>query len=134
MINIEITFPVLGLKEEDSNVYVFSNHIGIVSKGGEKFYNKLWIVDSNGNTFFLTNAKLKGKAPLKYSLKYFQTMYELDLTFESNGKISLDELNQKIYNHISAYEQKWISLGTVEMMKEKMDKCTSYENLIKTFR
>lgn len=134
MINVKVVFPILGLKEGDANVYVFSNHIGIISRGGDKFYKKLWIVDSNGNTFLLVRSILKGKAPVKYSFRYFQQMYEMDLTFEEKDKITLDELKHKVFQHISKYKQKWVTLGTVELVQKKMKKCISYSQLIEMFK
>lgn len=134
MINVDVEFPVLGLREDDGNVYVFSSHIGIVSKGGHTFYKRLRIIDSSGNTFLLSNSELKGKAPIKYSFKYFQQMYEMDLTFEKEKKVTLDELKQRVFAHISKYQQKWVNLGTVELVQEKMNKCTSYKQLIEMFK
>lgn len=134
MINVEMEFPILGLREDDANVYVFSSHIGIISKGGHTFYKKLRIVDSRGNAFLLSHSVLKGKAPIKYSFRYFQQMYEMDLTFEKEDKVTLDELKQRIFAHISKYKQKWVTLGTVELVQEKMNECTSYKQLIELFK
>lgn len=64
MVNVELKFPILGIKENNSNIYVFQNHIGIISKGGNNFYKKLWICDSIGNTFLLKKSILKEKVHL----------------------------------------------------------------------
>jgi hypothetical protein len=38
MTKIAVKSPLLGLKQGDSNIYIFESHIGLVSKGVNKFY------------------------------------------------------------------------------------------------
>ena len=134
MINVELNFPLLGLKNNDPNIYVFKDHIGIVSKGGAAFYKDLWIVDINGDSFQLEQAKLKGKAGIKYTIRYFQQMYEVELNFKFLENIALDELKSRLSLHIYKYKNHWLALGPIDLINEKMRQYTQYTELILMFR
>ncbi len=127
-------FPLIGIKKNDYNIYIFSSHIGIISKGGDVFYKDLWICDSEGNSFFLKESYVKGKAPFKYSLMYFQQMYEMSLTFEKSEFLTLENFKKKIIQHILKNRRKWILLsGSIEDVCKEINESNSYKEIMKIF-
>ncbi len=48
-------FPVIIIKENESPIYFFNeNEFGVISKGGEAFYNKGIAFDSEGTKFLIS--------------------------------------------------------------------------------
>lgn len=134
MTNLPIAFPAIGFKDRDAGLYVFDQHIGIISKGGERFYKNLTLVDNQGQKYRLLGAKVKGKAGWRHSLKYMQPMFEMDLTFEEIDFQTLAELKSDIMSHVSQHPKRWLSLDTVEGIQEMVDRSDSFEGLINLFK
>lgn len=134
MINIEVKYPVILFRNNDKNIYRVNRDLGLISKGGDNFYKKkVKMVDRNGQTFELVKATNGGKAKLINSLKYFQSMQQMNLEFQEGDSLTLEEVKSLIREHIKLNPKKWLSLGTIDMIEEWIDQKKSHEELYKMF-
>ncbi len=135
MTNIKIKYPLLIIREKDGNLYGLKKNIGLVSKGGQDFYErKMIIIDSNGNKLSLISAELYGKAKLMDSLKWFQPMLQMNLTLEKIDNMSLEQVKGFIIEYINRKPKRWLSMGTVEGLTESINERTSISELANMFR
>ncbi|MGC3945459.1 MAG: hypothetical protein QM762_13250 [Chryseolinea sp.] len=126
-------YPVMVFKQGHKAIYAKDRDIGIVSKGGEKFYSNLTLIDSLGNVYTLTGASIKGVAPLRICLRHLQRVWELDLEFSQAGTITLDELKAKIMQHVSKHHKYWLQLDNVPGIQAMVDRTNTFAELIRLF-
>lgn len=135
MINADIKYPILLIRVNDNNLYVMSNGLGLISKGGETFYKKnLKLIDRDGFMFNLKSIIDRSSARLIDSIRYFQPMQQLSFELEQKGKLSLNELKIEIMEHIKKKPKHWLSLGTIEMIEEWTNEKETIAELIKMFK
>ena len=127
-------YPLLIFKKQDKNIYATKKDFGIVSKGGEKFYKDITIIDSTGDAYELEKATIKGKAKWYVSLRYFQPMWELDFVLRKESTYNLSDVKKQIIDHIRKNPKHWLTLDGVERIEEKMEEARTFEDLIMIFR
>ena len=133
-INKLTKYPLLVLKKGDNNIYAFKSDFGIVSKGGEKFYKNLTIINSNGEVYHSIDARVLGNAKIFYYLKYFQKMYQVEVIYDKKiDYITLEDLKIKIIQFIKKSPKKWLALDTIEEIQKMIEKTNSYKELILIF-
>lgn len=128
-------YPILIFKKNDNNIYALKSRFEIASVGGDEFYKNLTVINVEGEIRYSKSVKVIGRAQLKYCLLYFQKMIEVKVSYKDEiDFISLDDLKIKIFNHIKKKPKKWLTLDTLEGIKELIDKAKSYEELFLIFR
>ena len=124
----------MGFKEKDAHIHAFKKKtFGMVSKGTGNFYKGLMLIDCSGNMYKVTNASLKGPAPLFISLRFLQPMNELNIQMEPTGNITLDELKQKVFQHIKNHPRTFEPLYNGEPWSKRIDAFNSFKELIDLF-
>ena len=102
-------FPAVIIKNNESPIYFFDRgDFGLVSKGGESFYEKGVIYDSEGSKFLINGIESIKKAPVLKSIKYFQQMKVVSVRYTVVERVTLLEFKQLIINHIHSFEKYWI--------------------------
>lgn len=135
MIESDIKYPILLIRNGDKNLYGMNKGLGLVSRGGDKFYEgSIQIIDKEGNVFKLKSILNINKAKLKDSIRHLQPMKLLSFDFEKAGQINLDELKSEIKEHIKQSPKHWLSLGTVETIEELINEKKTFSQLINLFR
>lgn len=133
--NIEFKYPVLLIKDSDNNLYGTTKGIGLISRGGDSFYEQpIRMIDSAGHVFNLNKSKNIGRAKFFDSLRYFQPMQQMHLEFYQEGQISLTELKNYILKHIKMKPKHWSSLGTINMIEKWVNEKDSISELILIFK
>ncbi len=134
MNKISYKYPLLVLKNNDKNIYVFKSNFGLVSKGGDKFYKDLFIVDSECNSFNLIKVCSIKYAGASLSLRYFQKMYLVDLEIKHLGKIDLEDIKEMLIEKINKNKSHWLVIDTFEGMVERINMCNSISDICEIFR
>ncbi len=102
-------FPVLIIKKNEAPLYYFeAEDFGLVSKGGETFYENGMIFDSGGSKFLINDIDSIRKAPLLKSIRYFQQMYIANVKYLFVEQLPILEFKQLIVDHIYSFENYWI--------------------------
>jgi hypothetical protein len=134
MVHFSLEFPVLTLKEGNAGIFASGRStFGFVSKGGESFYKKMTIYDSNGNVYRLKQSKVKGRANLWMCIRLFQVMYELDLDFELIGQVTLSDFKELVINKLNENPTYWVSLDTVKGITDDIKAESHFQDIIRRF-
>jgi hypothetical protein len=135
MNNLKIVYPIMIIKENDSNLYALSKDLGLISKGGESFYKgKIKIIDKLGKLHELLSVKKTVKAKFIDSVRYFQPMHQMNLELNQIGQLTLNELKEIIIDHIRIKPKHWQLLGTIEMITEQVKETKEIPELIEMFK
>ena len=99
---------------KEAPLYFFEeNEFGLVSKGGEAFYKKGLVYDSDGSKYLINGIKSIQKTPILTTIKYFQPMYKVEVKCEKIlDNISLSDFKQIIIDHIHSHKKYWLSRDT----------------------
>lgn len=128
-------FPIVIIKKGDPSIYFFNKiDFGLISKGGEGFYNDGIIYDSTGRKFLLNGMKSIKKAPLINSIKYFQQMYLVDVNCVPQGEILLPEFKEFIGVHIKTYKKYWIKKDLLDNLIISVMLKTNFKEIFKMFK
>ncbi|MBN9384683.1 MAG: hypothetical protein J0H74_28270 [Chitinophagaceae bacterium] len=92
-----MSFPIVIVKSNEAPLYYSNGDVfGLVSKGGESFYKKGTIYDSDGSKYEISGIETIEKAPLLKSIRYFQRMYMVKPQYSFISGITLVEFKQLI--------------------------------------
>jgi hypothetical protein len=126
-----IQFPIVIIKENDSNIYYINqNTFGLVSKGGESFYKGSTIYDSEGNTFTINGIKSIERASILNSIKYFQPMYLVKLNIAESNSLLLNEFKNTIIGHLQKYQAKWKMRDNINALEASVMSKNSFTEII----
>ena len=130
---IDIKTPIIIFKKGDKNLYAyefaFMTNTEMVS-----FYSNTTVIDSKGGLYEVESAIRKGGIKLLQSLKSLSPMVEVEPKIRFAGKISLAELKDKIFDHVSLHSKHWLVLDTLEGMKVRIYSAQNFEGLIRIFK
>jgi hypothetical protein len=130
---IDVKTPILIFKKGHKNLYAYEFAF-MANKSLVSFYKDTTLVDSIGGIFEIESAARKGGIKLLQSLKSLSLMVEVDPKIKSVGKITLDELKDRIFAHVSSNAKHWLVLDTLDGMRERIYSARSFEELIRIFR
>jgi hypothetical protein len=131
----KITFPVVLIKNGDPAIYFFSSKsLGLISKGGEKFYKSGSLFDSNGNCFNVNGSCKPFPANFWASLRYFQKMWRVELNIELIETIKLDAFKKIIVNHIEKYNKYWKKRDLLPNLFSQIMQIDNFSELIYLLR
>jgi len=85
----------------------YSRALGLVSRGGEPFYENGTIYDAIGNCFEISGIVRVTTASLKDSIRYFQRMNRIEFRTEFIEQVNLDDFKNRIINHVRRYPIYW---------------------------
>src|SRR5882672_5400204 len=125
-------FPIAILKSNESPIYVFNeNEFGLVSKGGESFYKRGVVYDSEGIKFLLDGITFIKKAPTLMSLKYFQQMYKVSVNSIPGEGVTLVEFKKIIIDHINLFNKYWIKKDLIKSLEDSINGKNNFSEIIK---
>ncbi len=128
-----IKTPILIFKAGHKQIYSY-DFAFMADKSLVSFYNKTIVIDSDGKVFNIESAERKGKIKIWQSLKSLSLMVEVEPKISSIESISLDQLKDKVFEHVSRHPKHWTSLDTLDGIKEKIYSSRSHADLIRIFR
>ena len=130
----QLIFPIAIIKDKDPGIYVCEeNDFGLVSKGGEKFYNRGSIYGSDGNKYNILNIELVKKAPFITSIKYFQPMFIVDINTQLNEHVDFSDF-QKIISHIDDNSNYFLSMMPVDDLRHSIMEKNNYKEILTMFK
>src|SRR5687767_5416639 len=125
-------FPVVILKKGKSPIYFFSQEkFGLISKGGEVFYEQGVIYDSDGNEFLLGGFESCKKAGLLKSFMYFQPMYIVNPVYTDVRKVTLPEFQALIIEHIISHKSYWNRKDLIANLISEIEGSASFTEIFK---
>jgi len=104
-----------------------------------EFYKDTVVVDSNGNKFQIVGAK-KLRTLLNFSLgELLQLLggtptWEVELTFGSPSRISLDETKQLILDCFKGNDEYWEEMSRFEDFRDEVASADSLEEIFGAFK
>lgn len=130
-----LTPPVIYIDTKRGEIDVRKEGFIFCSTGIEhKAYIETIIVDSKGTSFKIKSVSPIGRIKLLTSIKYYGPVKEvLPDIFDDVKTISLEDFKILVIHTISKKPRAWSSLDTIENIKENVDKCGSYKEVMKIF-
>lgn len=131
-----MTFPVIVFERSDKKIFSLDYKFLM---GDMRFvdvaFKNVEVVDSAGKVFKLTGVSKASGLRLLESIKLVGLIVKLIPIIEGDVKdISLSELQDRIFTHVSTNAKHWLVLDTLEGMKERIYSSKNFEELIKIFR
>ena len=124
-------FPIVIIKEKDSSIYVLDkNNFGLISKGGEAFYNNGDIIDSSGRLYQIKGIENIQSASILKSLKYFQHMYQVKAFTIFIKQLTLIEFKELLIQHITSHSKYWIHRSLIPDLKKEITNKADYKSVI----
>ncbi|WP_147323519.1 hypothetical protein [Chitinophaga silvatica] len=129
---MDLIFPLIILKANDSPIYVFCNKLefGLVSPSGLSYYEDGTLYDSAGSVFELKGILSIHNASFLQCLKHFQRMKKVVPQLTYVRKIELPDFKNIIKQHISSYPEYWELKDELEELIPSIDDQNSIEEVI----
>lgn len=125
-------FPVLIIKGKQAPLfYCDAKAFGLISKGGESFYDAGTIIDSVGQAYELSRSRTVRKASILKSLVYFQQMYLLEVKFSKSTLFSLIDFKIMLKEHIAKHKAYWVMKEPIKEMNVKIDAMEDFETIMR---
>ena len=129
--NNTLTFPVIIIKNNDPAVYYFSfRTLGLISKGGEKFYKSGLLFDSSGNYYKIKGVGNTSSANFWESLKYFQKMERVELNIEFVEKLNIEDLKEILLTQVNNYGKYWEKRDLLPNLSNDIMQIDNFPHLI----
>jgi hypothetical protein len=134
MKNYNFKYPVLILDDKRKHIGCIKSRFEICSIKGVSFYNKLIVIDSDGQSLKIEGVKKTLNAPFKYWILYFQRMFEVEYEYAIGEIYSLDQTKDIAMQYVKRKPHFWLALDTIQGIKDRIYRAKTFAELFLIFK